>query len=457
MNVVTRFAPSPTGMLHIGGVRTALFNYLFSRRYKGKFFLRIEDTDRARYASGANKAILDGLQWLGLEWDDEIYYQSEHSYQHKAIVTKLINSGKAYYCNTSVYELQQLREKSFLNKDTFIFRGKNRENKEYIEDSVVRFKVPLGEKVVLDDGVQGKIEVNTADIEDFVLLRSDFSPTYMLCVVVDDYDLGITHIIRGDDHITNSFKQILIYKALGWQIPEMYHIPLIYGPDGKKLSKRHGALGIDFYKDQGYFPEALLTYLLRLGWGNGDEELSSIIRAKEVFSLEGLRKSPARIDFEKMRHVNHSYLKNVDNDCLLDQVLYNLSSDYNVSDQSKVFIYQAMDEIKKRSSTLLDLTNLSKIYLVDYMIVIPKNLLNIVDKRIIDYAVEVLEKQEDFSKQAIQVIFKELSMKIEVKLGELMKHIRILLTGMENSPSVFEIISIIGKENTIKRLNQCSN
>lgn len=307
-SIITRFAPSPTGFLHIGGARTALFNYLFAKHMGGKFLLRIEDTDRARSTKEATQAILDGLSWLGLKWDDEVVFQFARAGRHAEVAKQLVEAGKAYYCYTTQAELEAWREANPNAK----FKSPWRDSDATPPDAVppaIRLKAPQEGSVTVSDHVRGSVTVEAAELDDMVLLRGDGTPTYMLAVVVDDHDMGITHVIRGDDHFTNTFRQVLIYDAMGWGVPEFAHIPLIHGEDGAKLSKRHGALGAHEYEKMGYLPEAMRNYLLRLGWSHGDDEIISDAQAVDWFELDGLGSSPSRLDMDKLNSVNAHYMK----------------------------------------------------------------------------------------------------------------------------------------------------
>jgi glutamyl-tRNA synthetase len=312
MSVVVRFAPSPTGYLHIGGARTALFNYLFAKHNSGKFLLRIEDTDEKRSTNEAIDAILQGLDWLGLKHDGDFVLQSKNLARHKEVAQKLLENNQAYLCYTSAEELDDLRQKAEAKKEVFRFKSPGRDKVQSQASDVkpvIRIKAPLDGEMVIRDLVQGEIRVKNSELDDLVMLRGDGTPTYMMAVVVDDFDMGITHIIRGDDHLTNAFRQKVIYEAMGWRVPEFAHIPLIHGPDGAKLSKRHGATSVIEYKDMGYLPEAMRNYLLRLGWSHGDSEIISDAQAIEWFNLDKVGKSPSRFDFTKLKSFNKHYIK----------------------------------------------------------------------------------------------------------------------------------------------------
>src|SRR5690348_769388 len=313
MSVTVRFAPSPTGFLHIGGARTALFNWLFARHHGGKFLLRIEDTDRARSTKQAVDAIIDGLQWLGLQWDGEIVMQSARAQRHAALARQLLAESKAYYCYCTPQELEAMREKARAEGRSVRYDGtwRDRDPKEAPPGipPVIRLKAPQTGETVIEDRVQGRVTVANEQLDDLIILRADGTPTYNLSVVVDDHDMAITHVIRGDDHFNNAFRQTQIYRALGWDVPVFAHVPLIHGPDGAKLSKRHGALGVDAYRDMGYLPEALRNYLLRLGWAHGDAEIISADEAIQWFDLAGVGRSPARFDFAKLGSLNGHYIR----------------------------------------------------------------------------------------------------------------------------------------------------
>ncbi|MEA2755906.1 MAG: glutamyl-tRNA synthetase, partial [Aliidongia sp.] len=316
MSVIVRFAPSPTGYLHIGGARTALFNWLFARHHGGKFLLRIEDTDRQRSIPAAITAIIEGLKWFGLDWDGEIVMQSERLARHAAVAAEMLARGAAYRCYCSPVELDAMRERQRAEGRPLRYEGiwRDRDPAEAPAGvkPVIRLRAPQTGKTVIQDGVQGEVEVANEHLDDLILLRADGTPTYMLSVVVDDHDMGVTHVIRGDDHLTNAFRQTQIYRGLDWAVPHFSHLSLIHGPDGAKLSKRHGALGIEEYRDMGYLPEALRNYLLRLGWGHGDDEIISTAQAIEWFDLPGIGSSPARLDFAKLDNLNGHYLREAD-------------------------------------------------------------------------------------------------------------------------------------------------
>ncbi len=456
MKVVTRFAPSPTGFLHIGGARTALFNYLFAKHHSGKFLLRIEDTDRQRSTKDATQAIIDGLSWLELAWDDDIVYQFSRSDLHAQAAKSLIESGSAYYCFLTAEELELERTKAIEAGVHYIIKSKWRDAdpSSYPQDQkpVIRLKAPREGVTIIKDLVQGDVVVANDHLDDMVLLRSDGTPTYMLAVVVDDHDMGVTHIIRGDDHLTNAARQILLYQAFGWEVPKMAHIPLIHGSDGAKLSKRHGALGVEWYRDNGYLPEAICNYLLRLGWSHGNDEIISRDEAIEWFNLESIGKSPSRLDFDKMQNINMHYIKNSDDQMLLDIIKQNIG--FEILHQSQTNILSAIESIKNRSHNLVELVSISKIYVTEEMPIISNEailLLQEINKTFL-HKIELFLRELDFkSEEYINGAIKDFAKSLEVPLANIMKPIRYLVTGMVNSPSVAELLYLLQKENTLKR------
>jgi glutamyl-tRNA synthetase len=459
MKVRTRFAPSPTGFLHIGGARTALFNYLFAKKHGGDFLLRVEDTDAARATEAAKKAILDSMKWLDLKHDEKIVYQSEGKERHLEVANQLIESGKAYYCYVNQEEVASLREKARNTGEHFIFHSKWRDTKaaEHPKDikPVIRLKAPRSGETKVQDLLQGDVIVQNSHLDDMILVRSEGTPTYMLAVVVDDHDMEITHIIRGDDHLSNASRQQLIYLAMGWDIPKMVHIPLIHGPDGAKLSKRHGALGVESYKEIGYLPDALNNYLLRLGWSHGDDEFITRDQAIEWFGIEGLGKSPSRLDFDKMKHMNAHYLRNADNDILTEMIFAHYAS--KLSQGSQKAIRAAIESMKPRAELITDLYELSKMFIIDDTLLITEEANQIIiesDSTLIEQVIDGLSKLEQFDKENIQRTLKEIALANGLKLGGLMKYVRAYIAGTTASPSVFEMIEILGKEVSIARLKK---
>src|SRR4051812_8162512 len=364
--IVTRFAPSPTGFLHIGGARTALFNWLYARARGGKMLLRIEDTDRERSTDAAISAILDGLDWLGIKWDGDVIFQFARASRHREVAETLVAAGKAYYCYASPQELDEMRQAARSEGRSRLYDGRwrDRDPKEAPPGvkPVVRLKAPLTGESVIEDQVQGRVAWQNSDLDDLVLLRSDGTPTYMLAVVVDDHDMGVTHIIRGNDHFTNAARQKQIYDALGWNVPVMAHIPLIHGPDGAKLSKRHGALGVDAYRAMGYLPVAMRNYLVRLGWAHGDQEIFSTEEMIAAFDLSGVGRSAARFDFAKLENLNGHYIRHSDDQSLLK--MFEGELDYlpggadlkaKLNDRTRSQLLKAVPSLKERAKTLIEL------------------------------------------------------------------------------------------------------
>src|SRR4030081_131609 len=374
--IVTRFAPSPTGFLHIGGARTALFNWLYARGRGGKMLLRIEDTDRERSTQGAIDAILDGLSWLGITWDGDTVYQFSRSARHREVAEELLAAGKAYRCYASPEELTEMREAARREGRSKLYDGRwrDRDPAEAPPGAkpVIRFKAPTVGETVIDDQVQGRVVWQNENLDDLVLLRSDGTPTYMLAVVVDDHDMGITHVIRGGDHLSHAARQTQIYHALGWKVPVMAHIPLIHGPDGSKLSKRHGALGVDAYRAMGYLPVALRNYLVRLGWSHGDQEIFSTEEMIDAFDLSGIGRSAARFDFAKLENLNGHYIRHADDQSLVtmfEDVLAYVPNGSDLkaklNDTTRAQLLQAMPNLKERAKTLIELIDSSHFIFAD--------------------------------------------------------------------------------------------
>ncbi len=458
--IVTRFAPSPTGFLHIGSARTALFNMLYAKANGGTYLLRVEDTDQKRSTEQATQAIHDGLAWLGLSPDQEPMYQSKRIDRHKEVVQELLDKGMAYYCYTSKEELDELRQEARDKKMSFRYPHiwRDRDPKEAPEgvEPVVRIKAPLEGSIVIEDKVQGTVEVSADTLDDMIILRADGTPTYMLAVVVDDIDMGVTHVIRGDDHLTNTFRQCSVYDALGAQRPTYAHIPLIHGPDGAKMSKRHGALGVDAYKDMGYLPEAICNYLLRLGWSHGDDEFMSREQAIAWFDLEHIGKSPSRFDFDKLANMNAHYIKEKDNHWLSDYVISKLAIDKESLQAG--WIVQAMDSLKLRAKTLVELVEGSK-----FFVEAPREFTDKAQKQLDESgkallvsAVQLLEASDTFDEESLQALMEKVANDHDTKLGKVMGPIRSAITGSHASPSMFEVMRIMGKEEVLSRLKSCS-
>lgn len=456
-NIVTRFAPSPTGYLHIGAARTALFNYLFAKANRGKFLLRIEDTDRKRSTQDAVRALLNGLKWLELDWDEEEVYQFSRSERHKEVALELLERGKAYKCFLTPEELEVMRIETMRTGCVIQSPWRDADKAAHPDlPYVIRIKAPREGVTIVDDKVQGKVITENHTLDDMILLRSDGTPTYMHAVVVDDHDMGITHIIRGDDHLGNAARQMTIYNAMEWKIPVFAHIPLIHGEDGKKLSKRHGALGVEEYSDMGYLPEALCNYLLRLGWSHGNDEIINREQALEWFNLESIGKSPARLDFKKLDHINNHYLQLADNGRLIKLIIPFIGK---ISEDSQKNILEGMNSLKQRSNSIIELAELAKIYIIEQSIKIPVELkpiyLNHKDL-VYKYFNEIMSLTP-WNKDSIMTVAKNLSNANQMKIGEFAAILRVILTGSTASPSVFEIIQNLKIYAFKKRIDDAYN
>ena len=461
MTVVTRFAPSPTGFLHIGGVRTALFNWLFARHHGGKFLLRIEDTDRKRSTAEAKQAILDGLAWIGLERDGEDVYQSALSDRHAEVARELLARGNAYPCYCTREELAEMREKARADGRPMRYDGRwrDRDPSDAPEGvpPVIRLKAPKDGETVIQDAVQGEVRVANDQVDDMVLLRADGTPTYMLSVVVDDHDMEISHVIRGDDHLTNAFRQTQIYRNLGWEPPEFGHIPLIHGPDGGKLSKRHGALGVEAYRDMGYLPEAVTNYLLRLGWGHGDDEIIGLDQAIEWFELSDVGRAAARFDLDKLTALNAHYLREADDDRLVALVMAGLEGVTGCArgDVARTRLRRGMAELKLRAKTIIELTENSMFYAKNRPLQLDKKAAKLLDgaarERLARLA-ERLKAVENWSEAALEEAVRGFADAENVKLGQVAQPLRAALSGSSASPGIFEVGEILGREETLGRL-----
>ena len=454
MTVITRFAPSPTGFLHIGGARTALFNWLFAKRHGGKFLLRIEDTDKERSTQPAIDAIQNGLKWLGLEWDGEVVFQSRRENRHAEVAHKLLEVGAAYKCYCSQEELAQMREEAQKQNKPFRYDGRWRDRGESEAPSgvkpTIRLKTPLTGETIVDDKVQGRVVFPNTELDDLILLRSDGTPTYMLAVVVDDHDMGITHIIRGDDHLNNAAKQQVIYEALGWNVPSFSHIPLIHGADGAKLSKRHGALGVEAYRDMGYLPEAMRNYLLRLGWSHGNDEVISTAQAIEWFDLEHIGKSPARFDFDKLNNLNGIYMRETDDLRLFDLIKDKIQ---NPSAEGLERIKRGMKGLKERAKNLNELATSAQFYIQRLPFTDKaKDILDKGGKDIVAKVIPALETVQDWKHDPIQDVVKAFAEKEGLKLGAVAQPLRAALVGDVISPSIFEVMEVLGKPESASRL-----
>ncbi|HTJ62808.1 MAG TPA: glutamate--tRNA ligase [Alphaproteobacteria bacterium] len=461
MTIVTRFAPSPTGYLHIGGARTALFNWLYARHTGGKFLLRIEDTDRARSTDAATAAIFDGLKWLGLDWDGDAVSQFSRRDRHAEVAKGLLETGQAYYCYATPEELEAMREAQRAAGQPLRYDGRWRDRNPSEAPAgvapVIRLRAPQTGETVVDDQVQGKVTVANEQLDDMVLLRGDGTPTYMLSVVVDDHDFGVTHIIRGDDHLTNAFRQAQLYRAMGWDTPTFAHIPLIHGPDGKKLSKRHGALGVEAYRDMGYLPETLRNYLLRLGWAHGDDEIISTEQAIRWFDLPGIGRSPSRLDFAKLDNLNGHYIREADNARLAELITPGLEAtlERTLTPRQKERLAAGMGGLKARAKTLNELALSARLYAEERPVKPDAKAAALLTPPALDLLKRWLGAavQSDFSATALEQAARALAEEAGVKLGELAQPLRAALTGSTVSPPVFEVASIFGRDEVIARLN----
>ena len=460
MTVVTRFAPSPTGFLHIGGARTALFNWLYARHHGGIFHLRIEDTDRVRSTDAAIEAIIDGLKWLGLTWDGEITYQFARAPRHAEVALQLLEAGKAYRCYCSPEELDEMRKAAQAAGKPMKYDGRWRDRDPKDAPAgvkpVIRLKAPQQGETIVVDGVQGEVRVSNEQLDDMILLRSDGTPTYMLSVVVDDHDMDITHVIRGDDHLTNTFRQRQIYDSMGWEAPHFSHIPLIHGPDGAKLSKRHGALGVEAYRDMGYLPEALRNYLLRLGWGHGDDEIISTAQAIEWFELSGIGRSPSRFDFAKLDNLNGHYMRQADDAELAKAVAARLGKADDAA--TLAILTRAMPGLKSRAKTLKDLAENAGFY-------VQQRPLTFVDKAkamlvtpetvaLMPKIIEAYAAATDWQATSLEEKARSFAEAAGVKLGAVAQPLRAALTGSTQSPPIFEVMEILGKDEAMARLRE---
>jgi glutamyl-tRNA synthetase len=464
--VITRFAPSPTGFLHIGGARTALFNWLYAKRMGGKMLLRIEDTDRERSTESAITAILEGLQWMGLDWDGEVIYQFSRADRHRAVVEQLLAEGKAYRCYASAQELQDMRDLAKAENRTPRYDGRWRDRNplEAPKDikPAIRLKAPQEGETVVEDQVQGRVTWQNKDLDDLVLLRSDGNPTYMLAVVVDDHDMGVTHVIRGDDHFTNAARQTQIYQALGWDIPVMSHIPLIHGSDGAKLSKRHGALGIEAYRAMGYLPEALRNYLVRLGWSHGDQEIFSTQEMIDAFDLAHIGRSPARFDFAKLGNLNGHYMreaKDADLLALLEDILPDLAKERGlkpvVSLELKQKFLAAMPGLKERAKTLVELLDSAYFLTAKRPLKLDEAAQNLLDEAAREHLrglVSYLQKVENWNAQTTEEALRQFVEQNSLKLGQVAQPLRATLTGRKTSPGLFDVMEVLGREEVLERI-----
>ena len=461
MTVITRFAPSPTGFLHIGGARTALFNYLFARSNNGKYVLRIEDTDRERSTEEAVGTIINGLDWLELSGDEQPVFQYSRQERHKQIVNTLLEQGKAYKCYCSAHELEEMRALARREGKTVLYDRRWREKDPITAppnvNPVVRLKSPLKGSTMIDDLVQGRVEVKNEQLDDFVILRADGTPTYMLSVVVDDHDMEISHVIRGDDHLNNAFRQYQIYAAMDWPTPKFAHIPLIHGQDGTKLSKRHGALGIDAYKDQGYLPEALCNYLLRLGWGHENEEIITREQAIALFEIGAVGKSPSRFDIKKLDNINSKYMREMSEARLLHLLETHLLKNLNVTlDPIKLErLNRGLSGLKLRAKNINELAASAMIYIVSPSINMDEKADSILSKdarQLIRGLLKPFNELTNWNKTEIEEILKNFVTCRDIKFGVVAQPLRAALTGTTSSPDIFEVIEILGKDEVLQRI-----
>ncbi|WP_457106292.1 glutamate--tRNA ligase [Methylobacterium sp. P5_C11] len=464
--VVTRFAPSPTGYLHIGGARTALFNWLYARHTGGRMLLRIEDTDRERSTKGAIDAILDGLSWLGLDWDGDVVFQFARAERHRAVAEELLAAGRAYHCYATAEELAQMRETARAEGRAPRYDGRWRDRDPSEAPAgvkpVIRLRAPLTGETVVDDAVQGRVTWANKDLDDLVLLRSDGTPTYMLAVVVDDHDMGVTQIIRGDDHLTNAARQTQIFSALGWEVPTMAHIPLIHGADGAKLSKRHGALGVEAYRDLGYLPAALRNYLVRLGWSHGDQEVFSTEEMVAAFDLGSVGRSAARFDFAKLANLNGLYIRtSADADLVaaIETILPNVGPARGLSAplpaDLKDKLTQAMPGLKERAKTLIELLDSAYYLYAQRPLALDEKagaLLSDEGRARLAGVRPALEALTDWNAASTEGAVRLYAETAGCKLGQVAQPLRAALTGRTTSPPLFDVMAVLGRDETLARL-----
>jgi glutamyl-tRNA synthetase len=465
--VVSRFAPSPTGFLHIGGARTALFNWLYARKHGGKMLLRIEDTDRARSTQAAIDAILDGLSWLGLRWDGDPVYQFSRAARHREVAESMVQSGRAYYCYASPQELDAMREAARSEGRPMRYDGRWRDRDPSEAPAgikpVIRLRAPLEGETVIEDEVQGRVVWQNKDLDDLVLLRSDGGPTYMLAVVVDDHDMGVTHIIRGDDHLTNGARQSQIYAALGWTVPVMAHIPLIHGPDGAKLSKRHGALGVEAYRAMGYLPAALRNYLVRLGWGHGDQEFFDTDELIRLFDLPQIGRSAARFDYAKLENLNGHYMRKTADEELLHAVndlLPHISGGDAIAaaltPSKRAQLLAAMPGLKERAKTLVELVDGAQFLFAKRPLPLDdkaRALLTNEARATLGDLREALAALATWDAASVEAAVRTYANANGLKLGAAAQPLRAALTGRATSPGIFDVLEILGRDESLARLD----
>lgn len=464
MTIVTRFPPSPTGFMHIGNARTAIYNWLYARHNKGKFLVRIEDTDRARHSEEAVEAIMKGLEWLNLDYDGDVVSQFAGKDRHIAVAHELLAKGQAYYCYCSTEELEDMRETAKKEgRPTFYDRRWRDRDASHAPEGVkpvVRIKAPLDGVSVINDEVQGEVKVNNEQLDDFIILRSDGTPTYMLSVVCDDHDMGVTHVIRGDDHLNNTFRQKIIFDSMDWSLPVFAHLPMILGEDGTKLSKRHGAVSLEDFKARGYLPEAVLNYLLRLGWSHGDDEIISREQAIKWFTFKNIVKSAAKFDYAKLENLNSHYISEADGKMLMALIIPFMTErhgiDLTTNTEAQNRIMQAMDELKSRAKTLLQLTDESAFFAKTIPYDFDDKACDILQEDAGDMITLLhnrINAAENVKSDDVQAFCKEIAKEHKNgKMGKVAMPLRAALTGTTVSPSVFHATEILGKDETLKRL-----
>ncbi|NEV78934.1 glutamate--tRNA ligase [Rhodopseudomonas sp. BR0C11] len=464
--VVTRFAPSPTGFLHIGGGRTALFNWLYARKHGGTMLLRIEDTDRQRSTQEAIDAILDGLKWLGIDWDGDTVYQFARAARHREVAEQLLAAGKAYRCYATTEELAAMRDKARAEGRAKLYDGswRDRDPSEAPEGvkPTIRLKAPLTGETVIEDQVQGRVAWQNENLDDLVLLRGDGTPTYMLAVVVDDHDMGVTHVIRGDDHLINAARQKQIYDAMEWELPVMAHIPLIHGPDGSKLSKRHGALGVDAYRAMGYLPAALRNYLVRLGWSHGDQEIFTTQEMIDAFDLPAIGRSAARFDFAKLESLNGHYIRQSDDHSLvtlLEDLLKYIPQGPAIAakfdDSIRAKLTQAMPGLKERAKTLIELLDNAGFIFADRPLALDAKaqaVLTPETRQLIGRLRAALEDVTPWTAATTEAAMRAFAEQAGLKLGAVAQPLRVALTGRTTSPGIFDVLAVLGRDECLSRL-----
>ena len=461
--IVTRFAPSPTGYLHIGGARTALFNWLYARGRGGKFLLRIEDTDRARSNPEATAAILQGMSWLGLDHDGDVISQFERADRHAEVAYEMLTAGKAFKCFATQDEIEAFRETARAEGKSTLYRSPWRDADTSTHPDlpyVVRVRAPEGGTMVISDEVQGDVKIGHDQLDDMILLRSDGTPVYMLAVVVDDHDMGVTHVIRGDDHLSNAARQMMVYQAMGWDVPVFAHIPLIHGPDGKKLSKRHGALGAQEYQLMGYPAAGMRNYLARLGWSHGDDEFFSDVQAKEWFDLSGIGKSPARFDTKKLEHLCGQHIASSDNAALQNELLDFLAArgDDLLDDATIALLSAAMDSLKERAKTFPELLEKAQFIFAKRPIVPDEKAskaLDTVSRGILNALTPQLQTAS-WTRDALEAVTADFAEANDTKFGKMAGPLRAALSGRVVTPSVFDMLLVLGKDESLARISEAA-